>query len=71
MNIVSAWTRQIESGHQPSSDDLQDHLAVVHENNAGFTEAVAWASRDANGKNSYELLADIIDQEHHSNVLFV
>ena len=69
MNIVSAWTRQIESGHKPSSDDLQDHLAAIHEKYAGFTEAVAWKSRDANGKNSYELLADIIDQGCHSNVL--
>ena len=69
MNIVSSWTRQIKRGHQPSSDDLHDHLATVHEENAGFTEAVAWGSRDANGKNSYELLADIIDEEHHCNVL--
>jgi ubiquinone/menaquinone biosynthesis C-methylase UbiE len=69
MNIVSAWTRQIESGHKPSSEDLQDHLAAIHEKNAGFTESVAWKSCDANGKNSYELLADIIDQGCHSNVL--
>ena len=69
MNIVSDWTRQIESGRQPSSGDLHDHLAAVHQENAGFTEAVAWVCRDANGKNSYELLADIIDVEHHSNVL--
>ena len=69
MNIVSAWTRQIENGQQPSSADLQDHLAAVHDKNAGFTEAVAWNCRDINGKNSYELLADIIDQKYHSNVL--
>jgi ubiquinone/menaquinone biosynthesis C-methylase UbiE len=69
MNIVSAWTRQIESGQQPNSADLQDHLATVHDNNAGFTEGFAWDCRDANGKNSYELLADIVDQKCHSNVL--
>ena len=69
INVVSAWTRQIKKGQQPSSVDLQDHLAVVHDKNAGFTEAVAWNCRDANGKNSYELLADIIDPKHHSNVL--
>ncbi len=68
-NIVSAWTRQIENRKKPDSSDLQDHLTEVHEKNAGFTEALAWKCRDANGKNSYELLADIIDQEHHSNVL--
>jgi ubiquinone/menaquinone biosynthesis C-methylase UbiE len=69
MKIKSAWTRQIESGQQPSSLDLQDHLDTVHDNNAGFTEAFAWNCRDANGKNSYELLADIIDQKYHSHVL--
>jgi ubiquinone/menaquinone biosynthesis C-methylase UbiE len=69
LNIISAWTRQIGSGQQPSSADLQDHLAAVHDNNAGFTEVCAWNCRDSDGKNSYDLLADIVDQEHHSNVL--
>jgi ubiquinone/menaquinone biosynthesis C-methylase UbiE len=69
MNIVSAWTRQIECGKQPSSADLQDHLAVVHDNNSGFTESVAWNCRDVNENNSYDLLADIVDQKCHSNLL--
>jgi ubiquinone/menaquinone biosynthesis C-methylase UbiE len=69
LNIRSAWTRQIESGQQPSSADLQDHLAAVHDKNAGFTEVCAWNCRDSDGKNSYDLLADIVDQENHSNVL--
>ena len=69
LNIVSAWTRQVEDGQQPSGADLRDHLSAVHDNNAGFTEAFAWNCRDANGNNSYELLADIVDQEYHSNVL--
>ena len=69
MKIESAWTRQVESGQQPSSSALRDHLDAVHDNNAGFTEAFAWNCRDANGKNSYELLADIVDQKYHSHVL--
>ena len=69
MNVVSAWTRQIEKGQQPSSTDLQNHLAAVHDKNPGFTEAIAWNCRDINGKNSYELLADLVDQKYHSNVL--
>jgi ubiquinone/menaquinone biosynthesis C-methylase UbiE len=69
MNVVSAWTRQIKNGQQPSSADLHDHLSEIHKNNAGFTELIAWNCRDADGKNSYELLADIIDQKYHSNVL--
>ena len=69
MKIKSAWIRQVESGQQPSSSALRDHLDAVHDNNAGFTEAFAWNCRDANGKNSYELLADIVDQQYHSHVL--
>ena len=69
MKIKSAWMREIESGQQPSSSALRDHLDAVHDNNAGFTEAFAWNCRDANGKNSYELLADIVDLKYHSHVL--
>ena len=69
MKIKSAWTREIERGQQPSSSALRDHIDAVHDNNAGFTEAFAWNCRDANGKNSYELLADIVDQKYHSHVL--
>ena len=69
MSVVSAWTQQIKNGQQPTSSDLQDHITAVHDKNAGFTEAVAWNCRDLNGQNSYELLADIVDQRYHSNVL--
>lgn len=69
MKIKSAWTRQIATGQQPSSSDLRNHLDTVHDNNAGFTEAFAWNCRDENGKNSYELLADIVDLKHHSHAL--
>jgi len=69
MKIESTWTRQLESGQQPSSSDLRNHLDAVHDNNAGFTELFAWNCRDVNGKNSYELLADIVDQNYHSHAL--
>ena len=38
-------------------------------NNAGFTESLAWNCRDAQGKNSYEILANMIDHRHHTSVL--
>ena len=68
-NVVSAWTRRVKNGQQPDSDDLLDHLANIHESNAGFTESLAWNCRDAHGKNSYEILADMIDHRYHTNVL--
>ena len=69
LNIVSVWTHQLEKGEQPNGDELIDHLTAIHDNNAGFTETVAWNCRDSTGKNSYELLADIIDTDHHSKAL--
>ena len=68
-NVVSAWTRRVKNGQQPNSDDLLDHLANIHKSNAGFTESLAWNCRDAHGKNSYEILADMIDHRYHTNVL--
>ena len=67
--IASDWTRQIGNGIKPSSIALRDHLNTIHNANTGFTEACAWNRRDANGKNSYQLLADIIDLKYHSDVL--
>ncbi len=67
--INSVWTRQLENGQKPSSSDLLEHINAVHKSNAGFTETVAWNCRDVNGKNSYELLADIINEKNHHNVL--
>jgi SAM-dependent methyltransferase len=69
LNISSVWTRQVKRGQQPSEADLRDHLTAVHNANTGFTESVAWNCREANGKNSYQLLADIIDPDYHLNVL--
>ena len=69
LNIVSVWTHQLEKGEQPNGDELIDHLTAIHDNNAGFTETVAWNCRDLMGKNSYELLADIIDTDNHSKAL--
>ena len=68
-NVVSAWTHRVKNGEQPNSDDLLDHLANIHKNNAGFTESLAWNCRDAQGKNSYEILANMIDHRHHTSVL--
>tara|TARA_A100001011_G_scaffold170_1_gene173 strand:- start:9207 stop:10103 length:897 start_codon:yes stop_codon:yes gene_type:complete len=69
VNVASAWTRRVESGQKPSSSDLFDHLAVIHKSNAGFTETCAWKCRDATGKNSYDILSDVIDDTRHSNIL--
>mgnify|MGYP001160221337 FL=1 len=68
-NISPKWIDQVETGQQPNGNELMNHLYDIHDKNAGFTETIAWNCRDINGKNSYELLADIIDQKHHLKVL--
>jgi hypothetical protein len=40
MNIVSPWTLRIINGEQPSCSDLQEHLAAIHDNNAGLQKPV-------------------------------
>ena len=56
MNISSEWTRQVELGKQPTQADLLDHLKLVHQRHAGFTEKIANNCKDRFGKNSYDLL---------------
>jgi hypothetical protein len=50
MNIVSACTHQVRNGEQPSSVDIRDHLAIIHDETAGFAEAFAWHCCDSNRK---------------------
>lgn len=69
VNVVSQWTQRLRDGLSPSASDLRDHLLTVHHQNAGFTETLAWKCRDSKGRNSYELLADIIAPKIHDCVL--
>ena len=69
MNITSEWTRQVELGKQPTQANLLDHLKIVHQNNAGFTEKIANNCKDKFGKNSYDILLGVLDKKKHLNVL--
>lgn len=68
-NIDSAWTKKINLGKPPSSQDLLDHLHIIHNLHTGFTETIAKNCCDLDGKNSYELLLDIIDPRLHLEIL--
>ncbi len=65
----SSWMNKIDSGKDPNSQDLLDHLDGIHNRHAGFTEKIATSCCDMNGKNSYELLLDTIDPILHNEVL--
>ncbi|MDA9654912.1 class I SAM-dependent methyltransferase [Pelagibacteraceae bacterium] len=71
MNISSEWTRKVELGKQPTQANLLDHLKLVHEYHAGFTEKIANNCKDRFGKNSYDLLLGVLDEKKHLNVLDV
>ena len=65
----SSWMNKIDSGKNPNSQDLLDHLDRIHDRHAGFTEKIATNCCDLNGKNSYELLLDTIDPSSHKYIL--
>ncbi|NEV62610.1 class I SAM-dependent methyltransferase [Thiorhodococcus minor] len=68
-HIDSRWAQRLRRGEQPDAEDVREHLLAVHQRHAGFTEAIARGCRDAAGRNSYEWLAEAIDQARHRTVL--
>ena len=68
-NLNSSWINKIHLGENPNSQDLSDHLHIIHNRYAGFTEKMATSCCDLNGKNSYELLLDTVDPSFHTDIL--
>ena len=67
--VNSPWVNKIYSGQDPNSQDLLDHLHIIHNRHAGFTEKIATSCCDLDGKNSYELLLDTVDPRSHTDIL--
>ena len=67
--LRSAWIDSLERGDTPDAAALRDHLRAVHRDNAGFTETCARACRDAEGRTSYEWLAEIVPVDTGTHVL--
>ena len=67
--LNSSWINKIHSGETPNTQDLSDHLHIIHNRYAGFTEEIATSCCDLNGKNSYELLLDTVDPDYHTEIL--
>ena len=67
--VNSPWVNKIYSGQYPNSQDLLDHLHIIHNRHAGFTEKIATNCCDLDGKNSYELLLDTVDPSTHRDIL--
>jgi len=69
VHLDTRWTQCLRHSERPSEADLREHLLMVHQHYAGFTESCAGRCRDARGRNSYEWLAEIIDPSCHRQVL--
>ena len=69
IGISSCWTRSLQRGERPTRENLRNHLLAVHREYAGFTEKCAWHCRDDAGRNSYQMLAELIDPNQHRAVL--
>ncbi len=69
VNVDTRWARRLRRGERPDETDLREHLLAVHQRHTGFTESCAGRCRDANGRNSYEWLAEAIDPSRHRRVL--
>ena len=68
-SLNSSWINKIVSGEDPNSQDLLEHLHIIHDCYAGFTEKIATSCYDSDGKNSYELLLDTVDPNFHNDIL--
>ncbi|WP_010216505.1 class I SAM-dependent methyltransferase [Sphingomonas sp. PAMC 26621] len=69
MTLDTGWTRAIASGFTPDAAAVRDHLETVHRVHAGFTESCAARCVDAEGRDSYDWLADVIDYDATASIL--
>jgi len=69
MPLRTPWTETVARGMHPGAAALRAHLRAVHHDHPGFTEACAGQCRDAEGRTSYEWLAEAVEPERHHALL--
>ncbi len=67
--IKSCWTHSLQRGEKPTNESLREHLLTVHREHAGLTETCAQLCRDDEGRNTYDMLASLIDPKRDRAVL--
>ena len=67
--LQTSWIEAVARGGIPDATALSDHLRAVHSKHPGFTEACAGQCRDAEGRTSYEWLAEAVATGRHRTVL--
>jgi len=64
MPLQTPWVETVAHGESPDAAALCEHLRTVHRNHPGFTEDCAGQCRDAQGRTSYEWLAEAVSPGH-------
>ena len=67
--LRTEWTDALVRGAAPDPEALRAHLRAVHHDHAGFTESCATLCRDAEGRTTYDWLAEAVDPGRHRSVL--
>lgn len=67
--IKTQWTDRLRANGAPEPASVKNHLIEVHRRNPGFTESCASKCVDAEGRTSYEWLADVIAPQQHLNIM--
>jgi SAM-dependent methyltransferase len=65
------WTETLARGDAPDTAALRTHLRRIHREHAGFTESCAMRCRDAEGRTSYDWLAEAVEPDRHRVLLDV
>ena len=65
----SAWIQSLLKNQKPDGASLREHLLLVHKMNPGFTESCAQKCVDDYDRNTYEILANVVDPSTHLSVL--
>ena len=63
--METSWLKELRRGKKPDSGKLVEHLQRVHRENPGFTEKYSASCVDAAGMNTYQWLAEVIENEDH------
>lgn len=62
--LQTSWVETVSHGESPDANALREHLRAVHRSHPGFTEDCAGQCRDAQGRTSYEWLAEAVSHDN-------
>ena len=67
--MMSLFVERLKAGQVPTPKEMRYHLLEIHHQHPGFTEAFATRCFTSDGKTSYHLLADYVNQDSDQTLL--